>query len=363
MGEAFITRRGGEFYELPVLNSSYPADVSIMESASASATFSVTIDTAGKPNEYVYQWYVNGAEVSGATSSSYTKTGLTSAATYTVYCTVTNKAGIVTSRTATLTVTSSKPTFTYNGSHSGIISDGGYNWKIKFYGTGTLKFTSLGNATSGIDVFLVGGGGGGQGVCSGGAGGGKTTTAKAVSVSTDTNYTITIGGGGSGAAVNSTGATSGGTTSAFGKSAAGGNPGTKNAAGGSGGSGGGGASPDSSDWEVGAGGYDGGNGGSGGNSNCTGGAGQGSTTREFAESGGTLYAGGGGGGRRYNSATVAAGGAGGGGNGGVEPADEYGNGQGPTNGTNNLGGGAGGGRAWYAGASGGSGIVVIRNKR
>ena len=77
----------------------------------------------GKPAEYTYQWYVNNSAVSGATSSTYTKTGLTSVDTYSVYCNVTNKAGTVKSRVATLAVKSTKPIYTYSG-NSTLIDDG-----------------------------------------------------------------------------------------------------------------------------------------------------------------------------------------------------------------------------------------------
>ena len=53
--------------------------------------------------------------MSDATSLSYTKTELTSAATYNVYCEITNEAGTVTSRVATLTVESSKPVYSFDG--------------------------------------------------------------------------------------------------------------------------------------------------------------------------------------------------------------------------------------------------------
>lgn len=89
---------------LPVLNGAYPADASVTYNygGSASATFKVVIETEGKPAEYTYQWYVDGAAVSGATGTSYTLSTSTEI-TKRVYCKVTNAAGTVTSRTATLT--------------------------------------------------------------------------------------------------------------------------------------------------------------------------------------------------------------------------------------------------------------------
>lgn len=351
MGECLITRRGGESYELPVLNASYPQDVSLIESASGSATFNIVIDTPGKPAEYTYQWYVNGAKVSGATESSYAKTGLTSVAIYTVHCEVTNKAGTIQSRIATLIVQSSKPTYTYSGSHE-LIKEGTYNWKIKLKTTGKLKFSYLGNCDGAIDVFLVGGGGGGA---ASGAGGGYTTNSLK-SIATGTEYTITIGAGGEkAAAYGDHTAGTGGTTSAFNLSANGGKGGMGSAnqlpQGGKGGSGGG---------AYGAG-KGGSNGGAGADYNASykGGTGQGTTTNEFGETSGTLYAGGGGGGNYKSWST--AGGAGGDGGGGAGS----GKGNGSAGGTNTGGGGGGGlrGDSTYYGGKGGSGIVVIRNHR
>lgn len=107
MGECLIMRRGGETYKVPVLSASYPQDVSttVIKGNTTSATFNAVISEPGNPAEYTYQWYVNGNAVSGATGSSYTKSDLSTTATYTVYCEVTNKAGTVQSRTATLSVT------------------------------------------------------------------------------------------------------------------------------------------------------------------------------------------------------------------------------------------------------------------
>lgn len=334
MGECLITRRGGEAYELPVLNSAYPANVTVVEAANASASFNVQIATPGKPAEYTYQWYLNGVKISGATNTGYTKTGLTAAGTHTLYCVVTNKAGTVTSRVATLTVKSAKPTYTYTGSHQ-LIDDGNYNWRIKLKTSGTLRFTDLGNGANGINVFCVGGGGGG-GYNYGGGGGGGYTKTSAKTVTANTNYAVVVGAGGAGTTDNNTDGGRGGTSSAFGVSADGGvgggsYHGSNYRNGGAGGSGGGGGSSGTS----GAGGTNGSNGGgaSGAAFNGSGGQGQGTTTKEFGESTGTLYASGGAGG---NGSTGSA----------------------------NTGNG-GGGTPYQSSAAhaGSSGIVVIRNKR
>lgn len=353
MGECLIVRRGGESYELPVLSASYPKDVTVTAAAGASASFSISITTPGRPAEYTYQWYRNGAAVSGGTAASLTLTGLTAAATYSVYCKVTNKAGSVNSRTAILTVRSYLPAYTYTGSHQ-LIDDGNYNWRLRLLTSGTLTFSHLGSAGSrGAQAFLVGAGGGGgsdSSTYSGGGGGGYTDTSN-VTLPLNQALTVTIGGGSAGAR--------GGTSSlvcdaaAINVSATGGYPGIREGAGGNGGSGGGGGT--NANGPAGPGGSDGASGMSG--QAGPGGNGQGSTTREFGESTGALYAGGGGGGFG-NSETARAGGSGGGGTGGGWGAPFS------TNGVANTGGGAGG-NGYGTGhiSAGGSGIVIIRNRR
>ena len=238
--------------------------------------------------------------------------------------------------------TTAKPSFIYDGDYS-VVDDGNGNWRIKFLTSGTFK--PMANTV--VDVFLVGGGGGGADrstTKSGGGGGGRTATRTGITLVANTSYTITIGAGG---AVTK----QGGTTSAFNASVTGGDPGS-GWKGGNGGSGGGGATDSGAGA---AGGTNGGNGSSG--SNGGGGSGQGTTTREFGESSGTQYSGGGGGGGSSNGG---AGGDRGGGRGSYYKTA-------PIAGTVNTGGGGGGGSSgggWsYVGASGGSGIVIIRNAR
>ena len=254
---------------------------------------------------------------------------------------------------ATLTAnwTSSKPTYTYTGS-SQLIDDGNGNWRIKFLTSGTLTFTSYGNATNGIDIFLVGGGGGGHAGVAGdyegsGGGGGYTKTVRNYGVTTNV-YNITVGAGGTPGSGD--GASGSGGASYFGSIGISGGSGGINYhynassdKGGSGGSGGG-------VW-YGNGGSDGGSGTRGSATTYgTPGSGQGSTTREFEESTGTLYAGGGAGG--LHSTVGVNGGSGGGG--GTNAA-----------GTANTGGGGGGGNSSTnsPGGYGGTGIVIIRNHR
>lgn len=176
-----------------------------------------------------------------------------------------------------------------------------------------------------IDVFLVGGGGGsGQDYTDGysGAGGGYTQTYKSIPTSPGTQWNVLVGAGGD----NSNGATSSFSNGGGNYTASGGNR----------------------SGQYGA------NGGSGG-----GGAGQGTTTRAFGESNGTLYAGGGGGSWSPSGYTgaVGQGGAGGGGRG--RNNDNSGNIDG-TNGTPNTGGGSGGFSGAKVNGQGGSGIVIVR---
>lgn len=183
------------------------------------------------------------------------------------------------------------PRFTYTGTYT-LIDDGNRNWRIKFLSSGTLTLEA--NAT--IDVFCVGGGGGGINVSDnywpGCGGGGYTGTYTSVVLQAGVSYSVVVGSGG---AINSDGGITwflnSGAYYANGGRHALQIPGyTDGTAGGAGGSGGGGTS----------GGANGGVDGASGQAYtyaghwAYGGAGQGTTTREFGESTGTLYASGGG---------------------------------------------------------------------
>lgn len=249
------------------------------------------------------------------------------------------------------------PEFTYTGSYQVVqdddtpISDFASwrgNWKIRFLTSGTLTVTSLNGAENEIDVFLVGGGGGGSRAA---GGGGYTKTLKAVKVAVGTAYVIEVGAGGIAGVGNGKAGSSGGASNAFGASANGGKANSSTSYVGSDGGSGGGAG--SANGAGGKGGSDGSDGFHRNGTNLDAGKGQGTTTREFGESGGKLYAGGGGG---VGTNTPANGGAGGGGAGGNTSV-------GATSGETNTGGGGGGAANSKAGGAGGSGIVVIRNTR
>jgi hypothetical protein len=199
------------------------------------------------------------------------------------------------------------------------IDDGSGNWRLKFTASGT--FTPLKNVI--VDAFLTGAGASGAKGNSTllnrmGGNGGYTTTTAATSLTKDTAYSIVIGAGGLGASANIDISIAGGNTTAFGLSANGGAG--RNSASSTGGSGGAG--------------HNGTNGSNGSNGTGTfNGLGQGTTTKEFGESSGTLYSTGGAAG---NSTSGAA---------------------------NTGNGGGGGSNTNYTAGDGGSGIVIIRNKR
>ncbi len=235
------------------------------------------------------------------------------------------------------------PEFTYTGDFE-IVNDSDEpitvsqgNWKIRFLTSGTLTFINLNGAEGGIDVFLVGGGAGGNYSYRGGAGGGSgyTSTMQAVTVRVGVKYDIVIGAGGAGA--KTAGGRAGGVTSAFGSSANGGATLSDNGVyGGDGGSGGGSGTlnqdKDGAYSKAGVGGTDGANG-----QGTHPGTGQGTTTREFGEPNGTLYATGGKGAAANNITP--------------DPVSQN---------TGDGGNGAGGS---IESTAGGSGIAIIRNTR
>lgn len=209
------------------------------------------------------------------------------------------------------------------------------NWKIRFLTSGTLTFTKLNGWNGQLDVFLVGGGGaGGNGVWAngyvqpdqrgGGAGAGYTMTKTGVSVTINTPYSINIGAGAAAPWTDpKENGSAGGDTSAFSFTAKGGGA-PQGGSGANGGSGGGNS------------GHEGATDGGGG---TNAGAGQGTTTREFGESTGKLYATGGSGVSKKNGQANT----GDGGSGGKYTETQPGN--------------------TASGGSGGSGIVIVRNAR
>ena len=224
----------------------------------------------------------------------------------------------------------------------------------------TIKATSNYTIPAGyskIDVFCVGGGGGSEYgdssyYANGGGGAGYTKTVNNITVAEKDVLSITIGGGGYGGNKGGTTTVKKGSSTLCSANGGDGNP-RFNSAGRQGGSGGGGTNNGAAWIKGGNGGSNGGGGGQGGIGG-SGGPGQGSTTRAFGESNGTIYSGGGGGGFGRSGGSPGGGGAGGGG-GGSNGSWQAGNG-----GTN-TGGGAGGNYQGYI-STGGSGVVLIRLK-
>jgi len=256
----------------------------------------------------------------------------------------------------------------------------GYTYHT-FTSTGT--FTPLSSLTA--DILVVAGGAGGGGTVGGGGGAGGLLGFTNQSLSA-TGYTCTVGAGGTGSTTN-TNFGGNGVNSQFGALTAaiggGGGVGIDGGTGSTGGSGGGGSGLGGTPGNGTSGqGY---GGGTGGGQLGAGGGGAGAIGGSYAQYGaggvgssaysswgaatfagqnvnGTYYfAGGGGGGTNSqaggNANTVLnVGGYGGGGRGGTD------NGPGVATGTANTGGAGGGGRGngSYAGASGGSGIIIVR---
>lgn len=274
----------------------------------------------------------------------------------------------------------------------GIVTSDSNYWYHTFNASGT--FTPLQSLT--CDALIVAGGGAGGASNGGGGGAGGLMYGTSLSLTSSTNYTVTIGAGGNGA-VYPTASTNGNnsvfsTYTAIG-GGAGGNEGSLiNEAGKNGGSGGGGAGYRTGGTGTSAGGtatqgssspftgfgnsggsglrdgtqpiYTGGGGGgadtAGGNATDTT-CGVGGSGKTYSISGSSVtYAGGGGGaGGTTNPFVGGAGGAGGGGAGGTYTGGGAGTGSG-TAGAANLGGGGGGGGNGGDGANGGSGIVIVR---
>ena len=276
------------------------------------------------------------------------------------------------------------PEFTYTGDYD-IVNDAGEpisagqgDWNIRLLTSGNLIFSEL---KSGIDIFLVGGGGGGAGIGAypysnqgswsgyywygnGGGGAGYTKTVKSIAADINTAYAVTIGAGGAAGAAGKNGSDGGASSIVIGATtySAEGGKAADGRNGGNGGSGGGAGALSSgteSPYCGGAGGTDGGDGVTPtvptycqGSAIGSGGTGQGTTTRAFGDASGVLYATGGGGAGGYHSSS------------GTHGTTGAGGGNNPNTGDGGIGGGQ---NTTYAGyqtpTAGGSGIIIIRNRR
>ena len=255
---------------------------------------------------------------------------------------------MIISRFPSGTASSGVPQFTYTGSYA-LVNDAG-GWRIKFFSSGTLRMLN----SAAVDAFLVGGGGYGstynkressvsdQGTpliwyrYGAGGGAGYTLTQRNLTLVSGNEYTVVVGAPGEASSITPVDSTEwGGNSYTANGGASPSNGATSN--GGDGGSGGAG-SGDYLTYTSGA--YysgsktnsGGANGANGKNDVGNGGTGQGTTTREFGEESGDLYATGGA--SCYFSQDA------------VMPPDNTGNG------------GIGG-----MGYPGASGIVIIRNTR
>ena len=94
------------------------ASVSGATSVDLGTAYTYTVSTANGSTISGYQWYINGSAVSGATSTSYTYTPITTS-NYTIYCTVTDQYMTATSNTLTVTFSDTlNATITPNGNQS-----------------------------------------------------------------------------------------------------------------------------------------------------------------------------------------------------------------------------------------------------
>lgn len=250
-----------------------------------------------------------------------------------------------------------------------------------FTNPGSTTWTCPPGVTSVQALVVAGGGGGGSGLGSGGGGGGVIYHS-AYPVSPGSLYTVTVGSGGTGGAAGAANNGTAGGNSVFGTlTAIGGGYGAGiggTTAGGNGGSGGGGGwggnggSPTAGQGFAGGNSLLNGHSGGGGGAGGTGGSGYavgasspvaaGGPGLPFGISGSLKYYGGGGGAGRYSAANGLGvgkggrGGIGGGGDGGGKDEAGY-------RGEDGTGGGGGGGDYGtlprYAGANGGSGVVIL----
>lgn len=137
-------------YYTPVLNASYPSNANVVKGTSV--TCNVVISQDGFPASYTYQWYKNNTAIQGATNSSYTFTPTVLGDTATLYCKVTNSAGTVTSRTATIAATTDYIVKNGQTSYSSYISSSNSSALSVSTSSGELylKSTSYGYHTIGL---------------------------------------------------------------------------------------------------------------------------------------------------------------------------------------------------------------------
>jgi hypothetical protein len=143
--------------KVPILNTDYPQDV-IIKATDGNASFKAAIAKDGRPDKYTYLWYVDGVVVPDATGAEYVRDVSGDKGVHTVFCEVTNKAGTVRTREATLTV---KRLPVLNGSYPAnvsvsvgdsvtfqvVISEDGYptNYSYQWYLNGEAALGATGD--------------------------------------------------------------------------------------------------------------------------------------------------------------------------------------------------------------------------
>ena len=132
MSECLISRRGGSnrnLYSKPTLNINYPSDHIIY--SGDKIDIYVSIEQDGYPSDYSYQWYLDDQAVNGANNNIFTfSSNVNYIGTHIVYCIISNIAGSIISRKATITV---NPVYIFkngafvNTSYSGAITGSNSN--------------------------------------------------------------------------------------------------------------------------------------------------------------------------------------------------------------------------------------------
>jgi hypothetical protein len=146
---AFVAYNGESFTIPAPTVTSQPSSQIICTSSSNNVTFSVTANSSTTP---AYQWKKNGNNISGATNSSYTITGVTSADAGAYVCEISNSAGTILSDPAYLnTYISVQPenkTICQNSSTTLSVTAEGNSPKYQWY-SNTSNSNSGGTAISG----------------------------------------------------------------------------------------------------------------------------------------------------------------------------------------------------------------------
>lgn len=103
--ETDLTIKGDTAYEPPV-PLSFSTDLAATKSVATGAQLTLTVAAANGFGDYTYQWYKDGAPLSGRTGASFSKSAAEAGDAGDYYCVATDKMGdTVTSKTCTVTVT------------------------------------------------------------------------------------------------------------------------------------------------------------------------------------------------------------------------------------------------------------------